>query len=1502
MAVTFELRATDGVSAPAKQSADAMRGTGNAAAEASPKIDRFASATKGGGDAAAAAVAKLDANTAALGKLDAQQAAAGRSADLMGKLIGGSVAAIAAGYVAFTTKALDSINDVYDATVRLGASAETLSTLGVVARSNGSSVEAMDKALSHLSDTQAKAAGGSKQDAELFSALGISATEATGHVKGLDDLVPQIAAKFATYADGPAKAALANKLFGEGGDKLIGTLNELGDDGFDKAKEKAVSFGLLISTDTAKAAHKLDDELDALKLTTSGYFVLVAQDILPNLILFAHGLADQANAAADSNEKTTAMGDAIRGTLGFLVTLDAEVQKGGAYFGYYADQVGIAIDKIKAKITNPGYLSALASALSGNPSGAVAMNMLDGAADRQFAGRSAASAAVLKDSLASIDTDAERSIGNLNKNLASVAHAADDTADHVRTGTAPFTNYGRVAKESAAGINAATNAMEAQSNFADSLAAKIGGPLDEAMQKYQNDLTKADQLAVKSLISGNNIIDVLAEQDRAYANAAALRDEAIDKIASESDITGNLLGKLDAEVAARGKSSTALKAEELVREKVQAAQKLGISLSDDEVKSLEDQVAGRLALIQAGNYAQQLSDETAQINAEIAAMGKLTPLQQAALDIERKWPELLKLSSDARQEAIDKINAEASAKQRAQSVQGLTSDFNQVFNSTTDAVLGGANAWQAFGKNAGNALNSIAIKLRDDHAATKDWSKTIDDLGTAAQGALPAIGQLVGTIAGGGGNGAQVGSQVGGAIGTVVGSFFSAYGGNYWGPALGSLIGGAIGGAGDGNGTPAVYGSSIPGSGGRDSTAPVSTPLGIFASDTDNLADDAYKAFEATVKGFDQQLAKLFDPAQLDKVKASLDGWSGKFSDINALLQSRFDTILGTFDQTTQDFVNGFAADLQGRVQALADILAIGKTITAGNGISGLDLDNTITLINEFSTTGERATDTFTRLAVAAGDFDEALRLTGQTFDGTRLQAVEFAAKIADAAGGTQQADALWQSYFSHFYDTQEQAVQNLSVLNKRASDALSGLGLGAGIDQATFRQDFEAALPTLTPEQVATWLEAAKAIADASDAQAAYTAQLQKSAGDYSDFIVGLAAGTGKLSSFAQSRLTIEAWERDAIAQANQLAKAAGLQGASEQDLTLIHEVAAQKIADAISELQSATQDLVDKLYHGGQSVGDSTSTASAALGGFGHAITSVADAAKAAADLLLGDLSPLNDNQKLQYALSAFNRGLISKTDVLDVGHRLYGSSQPYVDLFNSLANRADPSTGGAGGGGSGGGSSFTSAQETAAQRHADAETIAQNVASLANAQHESFQDVASSLHLSLSALGKDLGLSSDDLNKYLQNAVDMENAIPDSLDGNTNRIIAALYDIAGLPPPVAPINDGGTTLNGVHGGRGGTATTFGANGDSSTVVTVPRGHSGHAMPVLQAPPAPTADPETTAIMRSVRDRLDTLIAATKSGTGEVVEAVQAVEVATGGVNDTVRRGTLPQSRNAR
>src|SRR5205085_7299132 len=105
-------------------------------------------------------------------------------------------------------------------------------------------------------------------------------------------------------------------------------------------------------------------------------------------------------------------------------------------------------------------------------------------------------------------------------------------------------------------------------------------------------------------------------------------------------------------------------------------------------------------------------------------------------------------------------------------------------------------------------------------------------------------------------------------------------------------------------------------------------------------------------------------------------------------------------------------------------------------------------------------------------------------------------------------------------------------------------------------------------------WLEFADTLLDVEEA----TRQVNAAQFQYADFLDrmrGEATAVGR-SGFSEEFRRIRDSVVQAVANANELARAAGRQGASERELGLIHMWAANQIKAAIAQLESSAPSLV--------------------------------------------------------------------------------------------------------------------------------------------------------------------------------------------------------------------------------------------------------------------------------------------------------------------------------------
>ena len=230
----------------------------------------------------------------------------GASAGLSGAL--GALAPLAsiAGLVGLAKGSLDAGDKMFDLAQKTGVSVEALARFKKAASTTGTDIDAVSKALVKLSKGMVEAAAtGKGKAADSLKALGLSATDASGKLKGADQVTLEIANRFKSMADGPVKAALALNLFGKAGADMIPMLN-MGGSAIDKLSVK-------MTTAFAEKADAYKNKLTALsgKVGAFGADLLIA--LLPalNAVTDAVGGAVSAFNSLSAPIKNVAVGGAL---------------------------------------------------------------------------------------------------------------------------------------------------------------------------------------------------------------------------------------------------------------------------------------------------------------------------------------------------------------------------------------------------------------------------------------------------------------------------------------------------------------------------------------------------------------------------------------------------------------------------------------------------------------------------------------------------------------------------------------------------------------------------------------------------------------------------------------------------------------------------------------------------------------------------------------------------------------------------------------------------------------------------------------------------------------------------------------------------------------------------------------------------------------------------------------------------------------------------------------
>ena len=212
--------------------------------------------------------------------LDKGIASAGSKIQSFGKMaaigLAGMAAAAAAGGLALgalTRQAINFADEIGKTAQKIGMTSESLSRLEYAAKLSDISLGQLQIGLGQLSKNM-------QAGDDAFAALGISVTNSQGLLRGTEEVLLDVAERFAGMEDGAGKTALAMQVFGRSGADLIPFLNA-GRDGIAQMTDEAARFGLTISTQTSKSAEGFNDNLTRLSGVFTGLTNKIAERTAP---------------------------------------------------------------------------------------------------------------------------------------------------------------------------------------------------------------------------------------------------------------------------------------------------------------------------------------------------------------------------------------------------------------------------------------------------------------------------------------------------------------------------------------------------------------------------------------------------------------------------------------------------------------------------------------------------------------------------------------------------------------------------------------------------------------------------------------------------------------------------------------------------------------------------------------------------------------------------------------------------------------------------------------------------------------------------------------------------------------------------------------------------------------------------------------------------------------------------------------------------------------------
>ncbi|QKC83279.1 hypothetical protein [Mesorhizobium sp. NZP2077] len=188
-----------------------------------------------------------------------------------------------------------------------------------------------------------KAKSGASKVKTGFDDLGISVKNSNGTLKSNEQLLIEVANAFQKLPDGARKSAIAIKLLGAEGAKLIPLLDQ-GAAGIEEFKARAAELGIVFTDDQIKAAVKFNDALNELKKAAGGVLKQLGSLFVPSFTAAANAFRDVIvrNKAAILDFASNALAKAKVLIADFFAALsgrDADVSASGKWIVEWRDAI-----------------------------------------------------------------------------------------------------------------------------------------------------------------------------------------------------------------------------------------------------------------------------------------------------------------------------------------------------------------------------------------------------------------------------------------------------------------------------------------------------------------------------------------------------------------------------------------------------------------------------------------------------------------------------------------------------------------------------------------------------------------------------------------------------------------------------------------------------------------------------------------------------------------------------------------------------------------------------------------------------------------------------------------------------------------------------------------------------------------------------------------------------------------------------------------------------------
>lgn len=239
--------------------------------------------------------------------------------------LGAAAVTAVTGLINLTQAASDYGSKINDATLKSGASVQTVQALGFAAEQSGSSVEAISGSLAKFSNLLGQASLGNEKAQATLKQFGITATD-------VDGAVAQAVVSIRAMKSETEQNAAAATLFKDRSGEVVKTIREMNGN-LPETIAKLEALGLMMSDEDTKAADAFGDTLGLLSKQTQMLGYQFASEFMP---LVTGALSNISSALANNRGAARIWGEELRLILSGVIN----------YFDALANGVSMAFSSL----------------------------------------------------------------------------------------------------------------------------------------------------------------------------------------------------------------------------------------------------------------------------------------------------------------------------------------------------------------------------------------------------------------------------------------------------------------------------------------------------------------------------------------------------------------------------------------------------------------------------------------------------------------------------------------------------------------------------------------------------------------------------------------------------------------------------------------------------------------------------------------------------------------------------------------------------------------------------------------------------------------------------------------------------------------------------------------------------------------------------------------------------------------------------------------------------